>query len=150
MGVLGEINVWIVGFNKADCTPQWGMYHTIHWSLNRIKSRGKSNLLPLLFLLPELSPLVWPQSGIYIILPTSQAFKHGVNYTTDSCVSSLQIADHGTYYNCLSQYAITYIFFIYQFSHSAVSCSLHGLQHSYLPCPSTTHRTYSNSFPLIR
>ena len=39
-----------------------------------------------------------------------------------------------------------------QFSHSVVSDSLgsHGLQHSRLPCPSPTHRAYSNSCPLCR
>ena len=37
-----------------------------------------------------------------------------------------------------------------QFSHSVVSDSLrpHGLQHARLPCPSKTHRVYSNSCPL--
>ena len=39
-----------------------------------------------------------------------------------------------------------------QFSHSAVSDSLghHGLQHARLPCPSSTPRAYSDSFPLSR
>ena len=38
----------------------------------------------------------------------------------------------------------------YQFSSSVVSDSLwpHGLQHPRLPCPSATHRAYSNSCPL--
>ena len=37
-----------------------------------------------------------------------------------------------------------------QFSHSVMSDSLwpHGLQHDRLPCPSPTHRAYSNSCPL--
>ena len=37
-----------------------------------------------------------------------------------------------------------------QFSHSVLSDSLrpHGLQHTRLPCPSTTPRAYSNSCPL--
>ena len=36
-----------------------------------------------------------------------------------------------------------------QFSHSVMSDSLrpHGLQHNRLPCPSPTHRPYSNSCP---
>ena len=37
-----------------------------------------------------------------------------------------------------------------QFSHSVVSNSLqpHGLQHTRLPCPSSTPRVYSDSYPL--
>ena len=41
---------------------------------------------------------------------------------------------------------------VVQFSRSAVFDSLwpHGLQHSWLPCPSPTPRVYSNSCPLSR
>ena len=42
--------------------------------------------------------------------------------------------------------------YLVQFSRSVVSDSLwpHGLQHARLPCPSPTHRAYSNSYPLSR
>ena len=44
----------------------------------------------------------------------------------------------------------TVTFLSNQFSHSVVSHSLrpHGLQHAWLPCPSSTPRAYSNSCPL--
>ena len=48
---------------------------------------------------------------------------------------------------------LTFMAFItYQFSCSVMSNSLrpHGLQHTRPPCPSPTHRAYSNSCPLSR
>ena len=49
----------------------------------------------------------------------------------------------------LNSYSL-YMLLLVQFSHSVVSDSLwpHGLQHTRIPCPSPTPRTYSNSCPL--
>ena len=73
--------------------------------------------------------IIWQQENIAIL---------------NMCVPNNRVSKYILYFEHLDKSCSI------QFSHSVMSDSLwpHGLQHSKLPCPSSTPRDYSNSSPL--